>query len=423
MSTPSAAPANAPDASVARDPLPRRAGRKLLGGPGRVTGVDLARGLAVLGMFAAHVGVTSGDLGTPDGWLALAQGRSSILFAMVAGVALALVTGARVPLEGESLRAARGRILIRAVLLLVLVALLDLLGARVALILGYYAAYFVIALPLLRLSPGRLAGLAVGTALVGPFLVYYGPEVIMRAGLRMPSVGAGAVTDFLLTGYFPALVWMAYVFAGIAVGRSELRSPMLALWLVLGGFGVAAVTSLASQALVGATGGADAVRAAIRSASATADPTLGWTDAWPPLAGLALEGPHDDTVFEAIGSGGFALGVLGLCLLIGRVVEARFAGTAARVLQGIARVLTLPLAAVGAMALTLYSAQVAVIAWWNRTGWEPVYTTNEPLVWLVVGALVVAGVWRALLGRGPPERLFPAVPKRAFPAPADRSRG
>ncbi|QNO37741.1 DUF1624 domain-containing protein [Protaetiibacter sp. SSC-01] len=416
MRTSPADPPTGPEASVSRESLLHRAGRNLLGGPGRVTGVDLARGIAVLGMFAAHVGVTSGDLGTPEGWLAVGQGRSSILFALVAGVSLALVTGARTPPAGEALRTARGRILVRAVLLMVLVALLDLLGARVALILGYYAAYFVLALPFLRLSTARLAALAVGTALIGPVLVYYGPEVLARAGLRMPSVGSGAVTDFLLTGYYPAFVWMAYVFAGLAVGRSDLRSPMVQLSLGLGGFGVAAVTSLVSHGLVGAAGGADAVRAAVRATSSLTGATHAWSDPWPPLAGLALEGPHDDTIFEAVGSGAFALGMLGLCLLLGRVVETRVPGWAPRVLRGVVLAVVTPLAAVGAMALTIYSAQVAVIAWWNRIDWDPLYVTNEPLLWLVLGALIFATVWRALLGRGPLERVFSAVPRRVFPA-------
>ena len=60
--------------------------------PGRLVGLDVARCLALLGMVATHVL----DARTPDGELATAQwlagGRASALFAVLAGVSLALMT-------------------------------------------------------------------------------------------------------------------------------------------------------------------------------------------------------------------------------------------------------------------------------------------------------------------------------------------
>ncbi|MGI5187727.1 heparan-alpha-glucosaminide N-acetyltransferase domain-containing protein [Promicromonospora sp. CA-289599] len=402
-----------------------RMSRNLLGGPGRVPGADIARGIAVLGMFTAHVGVTSDDISTLEGWLSLAHGRSSILFAIVAGVSLALFTGGAKPFTGELMRTARARILVRAVLLLALVAVLDLLDGRVLLILGFYAAYFVLALPFLRMSPARLAALAVIVAVVGPFLAYYGPEALARAGLRAPRDGSGAATDFLLTGHYPAVVWMAYVFAGLAVGRCDLRSPTLRLGLVAGGFGLAAVSSLVSATLVAGAGGIEAIDRELGMTSYeylnSAPPTL--TDPWPPLAGLYLEGPHDDTMFEALGSGGFALGVLGLCLLVGaRGGTDADGGRVQQVGRRVALVVTAPLAAVGAMALTVYSAQLVVIWWWSRTGVDLLsYPDNGPLGVMVLIALAAATLWRALFGRGPLERVFTGIAGKSFPTPGPTS--
>ncbi|MCP2267295.1 heparan-alpha-glucosaminide N-acetyltransferase domain-containing protein [Promicromonospora thailandica] len=407
-----------PAATPAAPRVRRRVARNLLGGPGRVTGADLARGIAVLGMFTAHVGVTSADLGSPEGWLGLAHGRSSILFATVAGLSLALVTGGTTPFAGAALRTARGRILVRVVLLLALVAVLDLFGTRVLLILGFYAAYFVLALPFLRVTPARLAATALVVAVVGPVLVYYGPEALARAGLRAPHDGSGAATDFLLTGHYPALVWMAYVLAGLAVGRSDLRSPTLQLGLVAGGFGAAALFSLASATLVAGAGGAVTIDGQVTVTSAQYLAQVpGWSDPWPPLSGLYLEGPHDDTMFEALGSGGFALGVLGLCLLLGRVVEGRAAGAVTRAVRWVVLVVVTLLAAVGALALTVYSAQIVAIWWWTRTYFDLLDPpTNGPLGWMVLISLAAATLWRALLGRGPLERLFSGVARRVFPA-------
>lgn len=377
----------------------------LLGGPGRVPGLDVARGIAVLGMFTAHVGVTSDDTSTLAGWLSLAHGRSSILFATVAGVSLAIVTGRREPLLGRALAEARARLLVRAVLLLALVAVLDLLGTRVFLILGFYAAYFALALPFLRWPAARLAGLAAAVAVVGPVLVLYGPELLARGGFRLPHDGSGAVTDFLLTGHYPALVWMAYVFAGLAVGRSDLRSPVLRLSLVAGGFGLAVARSALSAALVPDPAALE--YSLSLSSSQEAGTQLAWDDPWPPSAALWLASAHSDSVLEAFGSGGFALGVLGLCLSVGRI--------GARVLA--------PLAAVGALALTVYSAQIVAIWWWSRTYWDLLDpATNVPLGIITLVTLAAATAWRAFLGRGPLERLFAWVAKATVPGAVRATR-
>jgi uncharacterized membrane protein len=381
----------------------RRHLRLLGGGVGRVPGVDVARGLAVLGMFTAHVGVTSTDFGSLPGWLSISHGRSSILFALVAGISIGLVTGGPRPVDGDALIAARTRLLVRAALLLALVALLDLLGTRVALILGFYAAYFVLALPFLRWRPPRLAALATVIAVVGPVAAHWGPEVLARAGLRLPRDGSGAVTDFVLSGHYPAVVWMAYVLAGMAIGRCDLTSHRLRRGLVLGGLAAAAGAGWASLRLTAAAGGGDAIRDQVVATSSALTPEPhAWGDPWPTGAFLLLAGPHDDTVFEAVGSGGFAVAVVGACLYIGRV----------------GRWVLAPLAATGAMALTVYSLQVVAIWHWDLVPGE----TNGPLAVMVLVTLAAATLWRFWFGRGPLERLVGRVADAAVRAREVRTR-
>ncbi|HEY8589621.1 MAG TPA: hypothetical protein VIL55_08725, partial [Naasia sp.] len=55
----------------------------------RIGGVDVARGVALLGMFVAHLLPGEGET--------LADGRSSVLFATLAGVSLGLMTGGANP--------------------------------------------------------------------------------------------------------------------------------------------------------------------------------------------------------------------------------------------------------------------------------------------------------------------------------------
>lgn len=368
----------------------------LWGGPGRIPGIDIARGLAVLGMFTAHVGVTSDDFTTLPGWLSLAHGRSSILFAMIAGVSLAIISGGRDPLDGLPALRARTRILVRAVMLLGLVGLLDLLGTSISLILGFYAAFFVLALPFLRWPPARLLALAAVIGLAGPPLVYWGPEALNRAGLHLPQSGSGALTDFLLTGGYPGLVWMAYVLAGLAIGRMDLGAPAVRAALVTLG----ALTMLLAYTVSGVGvlvhGGAEQIVAESQAhSSELREEAFAWNAPWPTADFLLLAGPHTDTPPEVFGSGGFAVTVLGLCLYAGRI------GTR----------LLAPVAAVGSMALTVYSLQIVAI--WAWEGPLMAHESNWPLLVMVLASLGFATTWRWLLGRGPLERLFAHVARRA----------
>lgn len=68
-------------------------------------------------MVGAHLLVTD-DLvaADPSTWTGLIDGRSSVLFALLAGVSVALPTGCTTPPDGEALVRARLVLLTRAVL-------------------------------------------------------------------------------------------------------------------------------------------------------------------------------------------------------------------------------------------------------------------------------------------------------------------
>ena len=125
--------------------------------PDRVVGLDVARALAVFGMLGAHVGAVASDVGLlPSSWLGVVNGRSSILFAVLAGISVALLSGRTVPVHGDDLVRARVRIFVRAAWVLVIGGALEALGTDIDIILGVYAVLFVLALPFLRWPPRRL---------------------------------------------------------------------------------------------------------------------------------------------------------------------------------------------------------------------------------------------------------------------------
>jgi hypothetical protein len=106
-------------------------------GATRLVGLDVARAAALMGMVATHVLPSR----TPGGEETLshlvAGGRASALFAVLAGVALALLTGGRTPLRGRERWAAVAGLLVRAVLIALLGLWLGGLETSIAIILTW----------------------------------------------------------------------------------------------------------------------------------------------------------------------------------------------------------------------------------------------------------------------------------------------
>ncbi|QHT55082.1 DUF1624 domain-containing protein [Cellulomonas sp. H30R-01] len=330
----------------------------------RIAGVDVARGLAVLGMMTAHVGPDDpGSRVVPGGFAQLADGRPSALFVVLAGIGLALLSGGASPVAGTRLVQARLRVLVRAVLLFALGELLVMLGTPVAVILPTYAVLFAVGCLALRWSVRTLLVVAAAVAVVGPVV-----RTLLEAGQQAWQPRPTLLAEIAVGHFYPAVVWLAYLLAGLAVGRCDLRSARVRL--------VAAATG-AGLVVLG-HGGAWVAR-----------DVLGWP------ATVATTEPHSSTTFEVLGNTGVALLVLVACLVV--------AEAAPHVVS--------PLAAVGELALSAYTVHVVVIA---LLGDGVVYT---PAVasWLafLVTTTVLCWSWRATLGRGPFERVLHGVSTRA----------
>ena len=400
----------------------------------RILGVDLARGLAMLGMFGAHVGYTGdGNLLDPWGWLSIVHGRSAVLFALLAGVSIAILSGRSTPLDGVELLQARTRILARAVVIFAVGGILEALGTNVAVILPVYALLFVGSLPFLRWSSKRLFLLAGALALVSPVVA------ALYLGLGAIGVGgASAFLDLLITGPYPGIIWIVFVLVGLGVGRLDLASKAVAVRLVVAGVIVAVagygIGGAAELVTYGATDSSQPVAPSSSSAAAALPQNVDADDldlaqsscdvyddgtafCYPDdfydqpqpeyagsstpltysvdLSSLVTIAPHSGSPFEVVGATGFALLVLGLSLLVARRL----------------RWVLYPLIAVGAMALTAYSAHIVVLAVIGQSAY------GRPDNWLylafVVGALVFCGLWTLLLGRGPLERGLSRVSRMA----------
>lgn len=325
----------------------------------RLMGVDVARGIALFGMMAVHSFVVLTDDGSPTAATLVAGGRSAATFAFVAGVSLTFLSGGRTVLVGRRRWAANAGIAVRGVLIGLIGLLLGYLGTA-EVILPFYGVMFLLAIPLLGLSPRVLAGLAIVVAVVGPVLLVtaarHGQSFADLDASPTPTLlvqdPARLVTLLFVTGAYPVLAYLAYVCAGLAVGRLDLSSARVARWLLVGGAGAAVVAKLVSWILLHPAGGLARLVAAGGVPAGEDGGSLAQRFLWDPHQSsswwyLALSSPHANTPLDLMHTTGVAAAVLGGSLLLAAQPD-------------VARVLR-PVAAAGAMTLTLYTAHLFLL--------------------------------------------------------------
>jgi uncharacterized membrane protein YeiB len=368
----------------------------------RLIGVDLARALAVFGMYVVHIGPPLSATSGVASWIRyLADGRSAILFATLAGFSVALIAGRREPKTGLAGRQARTRIAIRAVVLLAVGTAMAMVFGDV-IILNFYGVYFLVALPLVRLGARTLAIIAAVLAVVAPQLAF-----VLSALLTEPvqqSINAYdplerlcgvGVVDLLLTGFYPAITWSTFVIAGMALARLDLaagavrrRLAVFAPALIVLGYGMSWLLA-----------GKDALRSTAEDMSGSSGSGSFGSGSLPPrgsASSLLLAGPHSGTSFDIIGSLGVAITVI-LCAMV-----------AVDRLPWLRR-LAKPVIAVGTMSLTAYVGHFVLTSFTGlafKDSWVP-------LLMYVGGAIVFAGIWSRFFRRGPLEYLLHTATKPA----------
>ncbi|WP_280429258.1 DUF418 domain-containing protein [Nocardia brasiliensis] len=374
---------------------------------GRLVGVDLARALAVFGMYAVHVGPPLSATHGVGGWIRyLVDGRSSILFATLAGFSLVLIAGRR-PKTGRAGRQAKARIAIRALILIALGTLMTVFYGDVV-ILACYGCYFLLALPLARLRAETLAIIAAALALSTPQLAY-----LLRSALTEPvrqaidaydpleRISGVGVVDLALTGMYPTITWMSFIVAGMALARLDLASAAVQRRVAALGATLTVLGYGSSRLL----GGPDALKSTAESGpdSGAMPPVGSEAISQMPASSLLAAGPHSNTTFDIIGSVGFAI-----LVIVGATAATEYLPRLRR-LAG-------PLIAVGAMSLTAYVGHFVVMSALalppGKSG-PPSAASWTPLLVLILGAMVFATIWSRFFRRGPLEYLLNATTRPA----------
>ncbi|NPC95721.1 heparan-alpha-glucosaminide N-acetyltransferase domain-containing protein [Nocardioides sp. zg-DK7169] len=366
--------------------------------PGRFVALDVARCLALLGMVATHV-VAPRD---PDGTLSAAQwlagGRASALFAVLAGVTIALATGGPTPYVGRERWARCASLAVRALLVAGLGLLLGLPDSGLAVILTYYGVLFLLGLPFVALRAPALFALAALWAVVAPLVSHLVRPHLPDRGYESPDPSQLAepgrlLAELLFTGYYPAFAWLALLLLGMAIGRTDLRSRAVGVALAAGGLALAVGATLLSRAL---TARADVVEALLDGRWETSGPEVldavatgmgGTTPTEGAWQWLLVVAPHSATPFDLAQAGGSAAAVIGLCLLVVALLP-ETATIALRVLAG-----------AGTMTLSLYALHIVL-----RT--EALWPPDEgSFHWHALVLLGIGAAYVAAGRRGPLERL------------------
>ncbi|WP_168199812.1 DUF418 domain-containing protein [Citricoccus sp. SGAir0253] len=342
---------------------------------GRIVGLDVARALAIIGMVAVNVG-PRGEPGLLGTLYDVPLGRSSVLFMLLAGVGMSILT-----------RSSRGpgaaplpwrTVLWRAVLLLVGGLALQMAGHEASVILPLYGLLFLVCLPVLR-APTWLVTALAGLFAVGGPLAW----LAVRAGqdaftIKEPTLldpPGEILDDILFSGSYPAVVWIAPFLLGMALGRLDLRDRRLQRGLAWGGAAAAVGAYAASHLLLLAYG----------------EPgrTVGWDRL---VSGTA----HSQMPLWLVSSTGAALFVLGACLLAEPFLVRRAPA----------------LAAMGRLSLTVYVGHLLALAAIVRPGPESLAGGYLVTTVLCVGSLVFAWLWSRRFRTGPLEALLRAPGRR-----------
>ena len=166
-------------------------------------------------------------------------------------------------------------------------------------------------------------------ALLAPVVSYLVQPHLPARGFGNPTVDqlsdpAQLLSELTFTGYYPVLPWLAYLLAGMGLGRLDLSRRRVQAWIAASG----AVLSLGAAFVSHSLTSRDSVMAALLSGDdplAGTGPELierisggmyGNTPVGGPWQWMLVVAPHSSTPFDLVQTIGSSLLVIGACLLV-----------------------------------------------------------------------------------------------------------
>lgn len=357
-------------------------------GERRIIGLDVTRGLALIGVAVMnyHGYLNGGQTSQPPTffdrlfhpWNGVLSTRFAATFVLVAGMGITLLTNrSRRSGDKAAVRADRWRLARRGLLLYAGGYVLEWIWSGT--ILFFYGAYFLIAAFLFTLRTRWIAAIGVASALAGAGIAAWrAVRLVDGDGTGWLDPNPDTPRNLLLRTFVghthPVLPWLAFLCAGLIIGRALHRLAALRPWLILGGAAAVAITysinSIASPPLAEET-----------------------TNKWVRILSTR---PFDRGLLYTIGTLGSS--IIAFCVISWLAEQFRTA---------------LPIVAVqraGQLTLTLYVLHVLMFNLIvNRLGWVQPFSLGAALglaaaFW--VCAIALGAWWQRLFGQGPLERLY-----------------
>lgn len=189
----------------------------------RITEIDIARALCILGMVIAHFTSTLNPANFVTVMLSTVNGRASLAFVFVAGIGVTLLDRAKGPRESGL------TLLWRAAILIPMGIVLQEVSPGPVLILQFYAFYYLVGWLGARLpTPALIAVIPIWT-IVGCAVWWQGTPHLSIGYLAMP-LGDQLLT-ILYSGQYPVITWAPMVLLGVLIGRLDLRNQTVQLVL------------------------------------------------------------------------------------------------------------------------------------------------------------------------------------------------
>ncbi|MCU1393383.1 MAG: hypothetical protein JWM34_1811 [Ilumatobacteraceae bacterium] len=360
----------------------------------RLVGPDVTRAIALVGVVIMnfHGYLNGGDdhvnrslaeriFDPTDGPLTT---RFAAAFVLVAGMGVTMLTN-RSRLSGDraAIRDDRWRLARRGLLLFSFGLLIEWIWPGT--ILFYYGAYFMVASLLFTLRVRWLVVIGSVATLAAAGIAWFRLERMLdghsTAWLEPEVTSPRNLLLRTFVGYtHPLLPWLAFVCAGIILGRSLDRIAELRGRLMIGG-----LIAFAGTYLVNFVG----IRWATHGF--TVDDT--WSRRW---RGLLSTGPYDRGLLYTVGTLGIAIVAYGA---ISWIAERYPTAGLTQLFQH-----------AGQMTLSLYLLHVvtfnAVVHWWH---WVRPTGLDTALVFSLVFwvlAISVGALWHRFAGMGPLERIY-----------------
>jgi len=336
---------------------------------GRITGIDMARGIAMFLMTIVHfVAWFEGEGGLFTA-AELTRGRAMPLFMMLGGVGVTLMT-ARATTPTRNL-------LIRAAMLLALGFVLTEYVDRLAIVLQAYALFFVLAIVLWRLPSAVLLALVPTLVIAGgiTYQIVGTPRVLTPFDTFFNSTEG--IESLVFDGFYPLFPVGAFFIFGMWLARQDLRSERTAAILLSAGSVIGAGVWIGSDRLVSAFN----IQIDFGGRAGDGSFHLGRL--------LDTEG-HSAMPAWTISALGTSAAILGFSLLIAPRIP----------------MLVKPLTVVGSMSLTYYVYQAWLTNIVPNTRETSVETEWLYVIAVYVSFVILALIWRLWFKSGPLERVL-----------------